>query len=58
MFKIRQQTESKEFLLSFKNALPDWSIYDFERFPAVQWKLKNLLTLKDTNSIKHQEQYN
>lgn len=34
--------EDKTFLLSFKNCMPDWSIYDFEQFPAVQWKLKKL----------------
>lgn len=43
----------KEFLLSFKNLTPDWSIYDFEKFPAVQWKLQNLQKLKDNNSVKY-----
>ena len=43
----------KEFLLSFKNLKPDWSIYDFEKFPAVQWKLQNLQKLKDNNSVKY-----
>ncbi|RLD81057.1 MAG: nucleotidyl transferase AbiEii/AbiGii toxin family protein [Bacteroidetes bacterium] len=43
----------KEFLLSFKNLTPDWSIYDFEKFPAVQWKLQNLQKLKDNNSAKY-----
>lgn len=47
----------KEFLLSVKNAEPDWRIYDFERFPTVQWKLQNLRKLKSMNSKKHQEQY-
>lgn len=47
----------KEFLLSVKNAEPDWRIYDFERFPTVQWKLQNLRKLKSTNPEKHLEQY-
>lgn len=47
----------KEFLLSVKNAEPDWSIYDFARFPTVQWKLQNLRKLKSANPEKHQEQY-
>lgn len=46
----------KKFLLSVKNCEPDWSIYDFERFPAVQWKLQNLRKLKDSNPEKHKEQ--
>lgn len=48
----------KVFLLSFKNTEPDWTIYDFERFPSIQWKLRNLNTLKKNNPSKHQQQYN
>ena len=47
--------KDKEFLLSFNNATPDWSIYDFERFPAVQWKLQNLNMLKVKNLKKFHE---
>jgi hypothetical protein len=47
----------KEFLLSVKNITPDWSIYDFQRFPAINWKLQNLQKLKNKNSDKHREQY-
>lgn len=49
--------QDKEFLLSVKNVTPDWSIYDFERFPAVQWKLQNLQKLKTNNPEKHLQQY-
>ncbi len=49
--------KDKEFLLSVKNATPDWGIYNFERFPAVQWKLLNLQKLKAHNPKKHKEQY-
>lgn len=47
--------KDKEFLLSFGNLTPDWSIHDFEPFPAVQWKLQNLGRLKDSNPEKFNE---
>lgn len=47
----------KAFLLSFKNVIPDWSIYDFQRFPSVKWKLQNLQTHKEKNPDKHKGQY-
>jgi len=47
----------KEFLLSVKNVTPDWGIYDFQRFPSINWKLQNLQKLKDKNPEKHKEQY-
>lgn len=50
-------TKDKEFLLSVKNCKPDWNIYDFERFPAVQWKLQNLRKLKEKNPNKHTQLY-
>lgn len=53
----RLTERDKAFLLSFKKAEPDWSIYDFERFPSIQWKLRNLTTLKKTNPQKHRQQY-
>jgi len=37
--------KDKEFLLSFKSGVPDWSLIDLEeieRLPAVQWKLVNI----------------
>lgn len=49
--------KDKEFLLSVYNVTPNWSIYDYERFPAVQWKLQNLQKLKTSNPDKHREQY-
>jgi len=48
--------EDKKFLVSFNNLKPDWSIYDFERFPSVQWKLLNLRKLKESDPEKHQQQ--
>jgi predicted nucleotidyltransferase component of viral defense system len=46
----------KQFLLSFEETKPDWSIHDFQRFPSVQWKLQNLQKLKGLNPAKHSEQ--
>lgn len=45
--------QDKAFLLSFINLIPDWSLYDFEKFPAIQWKLQNLSNLKNGNPAKH-----
>ncbi|MEO6283062.1 MAG: hypothetical protein ABIN80_03850 [Dyadobacter sp.] len=44
-------------MLSFKQVQPDWAIYDFEKFPSIQWKLKNLNALKKSNPAKHQQQF-
>lgn len=49
--------KDKKFLLSVKNLTPDWSIYDFQRFPSINWKLQNLQKLKDKNPEKHKELY-
>ena len=49
--------DDKNFLLHFVNSIPDWSIYNFESFPAVQWKLQNLQKLKEINITKHTQQY-
>lgn len=46
--------KDKEFIMSFGKGTPNWSIYDFERFPAVQWKLQNLIKLKNGNPEKHE----
>ena len=46
----------KTFLLGFKNLEPNWSLYDFEAFPSVQWKLQNLKNLKESNPEKHRRQ--
>lgn len=48
----------KNFILGFEKAIPNWSIYDFEKYPAVQWKLQNLTKLKKNNPLKHQEEEN
>lgn len=48
----------KEFLLSFEDGSPEWDkccAGDLSVYPAIQWKLKNIRTLKDTNSSKFNE---
>lgn len=49
--------EDKNFLLRADNVEPDWGLYAFEQFPAVQWKLQNLKKLRDTNPNKHRKQH-
>ncbi len=58
--KINQNLTSidREFLLSFESGCPDWGkccAGDLSSFPAIQWKLKNIQTLKETNSKKFNE---
>jgi len=49
--------KDKTFLVSIEKGEPDWSEYDFSQFPAVQWKLQNITTLKEQNPDKHEELY-
>lgn len=45
----------KEFLFSFEGGSPDWEkccAGDLNSFPSIQWKLKNIQTLKETNPSK------
>lgn len=49
--------EEKQFLLSFKNKTPDWSLLNLngvDRLPAVNWKLINLKQMKPE---KHKAAY-
>ncbi len=48
--------QDKAFLISVNRLEPDWQVYDFERFPAVQWKLQNLKTLQQNNLQKYTAQ--
>lgn len=50
--------KDKDFIISFENVKPDWTIYDFEKYPAIQWKFQNLKKLKDNNPEKHLEGVN
>ncbi len=46
----------KAFLLSLNRLSPDWSIYDYQNFPSVKWKLLNLDKFKKNNSDVYQQQ--
>lgn len=45
--------EDKEFLVSVEKGKPNWDIYDFKDFPAIQWKLINVERLMVENPAKH-----
>lgn len=48
-------SQDRDFLISFESGLPDWDkcmAGDLSIYPSVQWKLKNLQNLKNTNSDK------
>lgn len=49
--------EDKEFLLRIEEGYPNWAIYDFKKFPAVQWKLDNIENLKVRDPKKHKQLY-
>lgn len=48
--------DDKAFLLSFNRLEPDWSIYDFQEFPSVKWKILNLEKFKAENPETYQQQ--
>lgn len=41
--------KDKDFLLGVNRLQPDWSIYNFQDFPSVKWKLLNLKKFKNNN---------
>lgn len=48
----------KEFLISYESGVPDWKkccAGDLSGYPSIQWKLKNILILKETNPPKSNE---
>ncbi len=55
--KVNQNLSNadKEFLISYESGVPDWGkccAGDLSAYPSTQWKLKNILTLKETNPSK------
>jgi predicted nucleotidyltransferase component of viral defense system len=50
-------SRDRSFLLGVKNGTPDWSVYDFQLFPSINWKLQNIQKLKVKNPEKHSEQF-
>ena len=56
--KVNQSLDDidRGFLLSFESGSPDWEkccTGDLSSFPSIQWKLKNIQTLKETNPSKY-----
>lgn len=49
--------EDKDFIISVKRLEPDWSIYDFSKYPSIQWKLENLRRFKAQNEISYYKSY-
>lgn len=56
--KASLSEEDKAFLLSLNRLTPDWSIYDYQNFPSVKWKLLNLEKFKTDNSEAYEQQLN
>ena len=45
IIKTNLSADQKEFILTFKNKIPDWDlsgIKNLDQYPSVQWKLLNL----------------
>ena len=53
----RTLTEAdKQLLLNFNKLEPDWSVYDYQQFPSVKWKLLNLANFKKESPADYQRQ--
>jgi predicted nucleotidyltransferase component of viral defense system len=53
--------DERKFLITLKEGEPEWELLgvtDMDRLPAVQWKLRNIRSLKDRNKAKHAESLN
>jgi hypothetical protein len=54
--KVSLDDADREFLLSLNRLDPDWSIYGYQAFPSVKWKLLNLGKFKKDNPAAYQQQ--
>jgi hypothetical protein len=54
--KASLSEDDKAFLLSLNRLTPDWSIYDYQHFPSVKWKLLNLEKFKKDNPESYGQQ--
>lgn len=54
--KLHLTKNDKTFLLSLNRLASDWSIYDYQRFPSVSWKLLNLEKFKKEDPERYQKQ--
>lgn len=55
---IRTSLDDRDvsFLLSINRLEPSWSIYDFQDFPSVRWKLRNLERFRQENPDAYHDQ--
>jgi len=56
--KTSLSEEDKAFILSLNRLSPAWSIYNYQNFPAVLWKLQNLKKFKKDNPKEYIKQLN
>ena len=56
--KVNLNENDRTFLLSLNGLDPDWSIYDFQEFPSVKWKLLNLEKFRQDKPEIFQQQIN
>ena len=54
--KTSLNESDRAFLLSLNGLEPDWSIYDFQEFPSVKWKLLNLEKFRQDKPEIYQQQ--
>ena len=54
--KANLNESDNAFLLGLNRLEPDWSIYDYQEFPSVKWKLLNLDKFKTQNPETYQQQ--
>ncbi|MGM0429731.1 MAG: nucleotidyl transferase AbiEii/AbiGii toxin family protein [Pseudomonadota bacterium] len=54
--KDNLEATDKSFLLKFNQLQPDWSVYDYQQFPSVQWKLLNLAKFEKSNPQAYKSQ--
>lgn len=54
--KASLSDDDKAFLLSLNRLEPDWSIYDYQNYPSVKWKLLNLEKFKNDNLEAYERQ--
>ncbi len=47
--------DDRQFLIDFYKLKPRWSKYPFDKFPAIQWKLRNLESLANGNPAKYKD---
>ena len=50
--------EHKEFIVKFAEGEPNWSVWNYENYPGIVWKLQNIKKLILENKPKHEIQLN